>query len=87
MTVPPGPSPYDADPQAIAWARERILYAIAKAEDAGNNRDLAPEVRERWRGTAYYMRHELLGEGKTMPGPFDERLPAWTERATSGSDQ
>lgn len=78
--TPPDASPYDADPAAVEWARARILYVIGMAEGASQNTTLTPETREQWRGIAGFMRRQLLGEGKAIPGYFDQRLPEWIAR-------
>ncbi len=78
-------SKFDSDPEAIAWAREKILRAVGQAEQfEQHNRDTGSlEWAERWRITAKFMRQKLLGGKGCVIAAFDERLPEMTQ-ATSG---
>lgn len=71
-------SPYDADPEALAWARAKIQHQVdrcrkfhASAMAAGK-----PEQAETWRHLANRMERDLIGgEGCTIAA-FDVRRPA-----------
>lgn len=83
--TPPDLSRFDTDPDAIEWARAKILRYVERAEqfekharDAGN-----PEMAAHWRITATFMRRTLLGGRGCVIAAFDARLPAMT-RAMDG---
>lgn len=75
-------SRFDADPEAIAWARAKIEHAIDRAEELEkHNRGTgSPEWAERWRITAKFMRMKLLGGQGCVIAAFDDRLPEWVAR-------
>ena len=63
---------YDADPDALAWARAKIQTAVDRAEAFAQKG--GPNAQQ-WRKTAGIMRMWLLptDEGCVI-GPFDSRL-------------
>ena len=73
------PSPYDQDPEAIAWARAKVQAEIDRADQFATQaaaRNL-PDTAERWAYTARYLRRVFLGsDGGCVMGRFDTRLPA-----------
>jgi hypothetical protein len=72
------PSPYDQDPEAIAWARTKVQAEIDRADKFATQAAAAanPDAAERWAFTARYLRRTLLGDtGSCVMGRFDERLP------------
>jgi hypothetical protein len=75
-------SRFDTDPEAIAWAREKVQGVIMQAElfekQANDARQL--KVAQRWHLVASFMRRTLLGGHGCAITPFDERLPAWVEK-------
>lgn len=78
-------SRFDTDPEAIAWAREKIQRAVQQAEqfEKHNRETGSPEWAERWRITAQFMQRKLLGGKGCVIAAFDERLPEIT-RQTGG---
>lgn len=83
-------SRFDSDPEAIAWAREKIKWAVRAAErhekHANDARDL--KSGQRWHIVAGFMRRTLLGGQGCAIAAFDERLPEWVGRIeAAGSEQ
>jgi hypothetical protein len=79
-----GPSPYDRDPQAIAWARAKVQAEIDHVERfAAELADVKDQqAAATWGAIARYMRRTLLGNPESpVMGRFDERLPALHEAA------
>lgn len=66
---------FDRDPAALAWARTKIEEVVGKAEECAASDILTEEVRERWRHTAHFMRHELLTRDGVAHAAFDQRWP------------
>lgn len=82
MTTPESQlSHFDADPESIAWARERIQKAIDRAERFHRHAAESdnPDAAEKWRFTAAFMRQSLLGGQTCVIALFDERLPEWVK--------
>lgn len=72
---------YDRDPEALAWARQKVQHEIDRAEkfvaqatDAGKT-----EAVQRWRFIANHLRNSLLGGDGCTIAAFDERRPAFTK--------
>jgi hypothetical protein len=68
---------YDADPEALAWARGRVEAFIerlerfkAQAEGRGDE-----ELAKRWRMTAWLVEREFIGGEGCVIAAFDERRP------------
>jgi hypothetical protein len=80
---------FDADPDAIEWARGKILRVIDQAEQfekhAQDNSDMRTAAR--WRITAAFMRTRLIGGEGCVIAYFDARLPQWVKALkTEGRD-
>ena len=75
-------SKFDSDPEAVAWAREKIQRAVAQAEELEKHAQGTgqPQIAERWRVTVQFMRMKLLGGRGCVIAAFDERLPEWVAR-------
>lgn len=76
--MPHPPSRYDQDPEAIAWARAKILAEIERAEQSAADLFAVgdPEA-DRWTFLARHLRRWFLGDTTSaVMGRFDERLPA-----------
>lgn len=76
---------FDANPEALAWARRKIARAMARAAR------LETEARQRggigdgavasaWRKHRYLLESTFLGQGHFV-GAFDERLPVLDDLA------
>ena len=67
---------YGSDPDALAWARERVEKALGRVEDmadhlAGKGQD---DKAEGYRGAAWRVRSLLVGGEGCSVGAFDERM-------------
>ncbi|MFL6096002.1 MAG: hypothetical protein ACJ71Y_11190 [Blastococcus sp.] len=90
-----GDRDFDRDPAALAWARGKVQEVVDKAEECAANDLLTEEIRERWRHTAGFIRHELLTREGVVRAAFDERWPdtlaAWdvgpTVREAAANDR
>lgn len=66
----PGPKNYDADPDALEWARAKIQVYVDKARRFERQSDNP----EGWRRVANIMEMWLLPSGQgCVIGPFDRR--------------
>lgn len=83
-------SRFDTDPDAIAWARRKILRAVERAEGFEKHNTEAGSAdadwAARWRVTAQFMRRTLLGGRGCVIAAFDERLPEITKRLEDPSE-
>jgi|ERR1043165_3819295 hypothetical protein len=70
-------SPYDTDPEALAWARTKIQDEIDRCRKfAESARDAdKPDQAEMWRRLANRMQRTFIGGEGCVMGYFDERLP------------
>lgn len=66
------PPCYDADPDALAWARGKVAPVIAKLRDFASAADDVDA--QRWTALANLLDIELNGHGPCF-GAFDKRLP------------
>lgn len=75
-------SRFDSDPEAIAWARSKVKWAVRQAElfEKQANDARNPKSGQRWHLVAGYMRRALLGGQGCAIAAFDERLPEWVGR-------
>ncbi|WP_328313125.1 hypothetical protein OG432_24600 [Streptomyces sp. NBC_00442] len=72
------PNRFDNDPDALAWAREKIQHDIDRLSRFHREATAAgkPEQGEMWRRMANHMKRTFIGgEGCTI-AYFDERRPA-----------
>jgi hypothetical protein len=69
-------SRFDSDPQALAWARERVQHRIERAErfavESKENKDF-------WRKHARMMQNDFIGGEGCVIAAFDERRPAFVK--------
>lgn len=82
-------SRYDHDPDAITWARQKVLGEINRAENLARQATNAgaTETAEFWTRHARALRQAFIGGEDCVYGRFDERLPElaravdgeWTE--------
>lgn len=70
---------YDADPEAIAWARAKVEHAIEKMRRMSTSDSLSEENRRGWRKAANLLQMDLLGGEGCVIAAFDERLPKYTK--------
>lgn len=84
-TEAPDLSRFDTDPDALAWAREKIQAKIDRAAGFEQHcRDTeAPDCEVRWRTVRQFMTQTLIGGRGCVIAAFDERLPEMV-RATDG---
>lgn len=70
-------SPYDYDPEALAWARAKIQHEIERAEKFVEQAttDGATERAEFWRRHALHLHRSFIGGEGCVIARFDERLP------------
>lgn len=68
---------YGRDPEALAWARERVEKQLAFVERMAAHLAEKGETAkaEGYRGAAWRMRSMLIGGDGCVVGAFDERLP------------
>lgn len=73
MTV--GPSHYDRDPDALAWARSKVADLEARYRRFSESAIAAgePEQADMWRYLANGLRAGLIGDGGCVIAAFDER--------------
>lgn len=68
---------FDRDPEALAWAREKLTKQLDFVERMASH--LADkgetEKAEGYRGAAWRVRSTLIGGEGCVVGGFDERLP------------
>jgi hypothetical protein len=71
-------SPYDRDPEALAWARAKVQDEIDRCQKFAESARTAdkPEQAEMWRRLANRMQRMFIGGDGCVMGYFDERLPA-----------
>lgn len=71
-------SPYDYDPEALAWARTKVQDEINRCRRFAEQADAAhnTEQFEMWRRLANRMQRQFIGGEGCVMGYFDERLPA-----------
>lgn len=78
---------FDSDPDAIEWARGKILRLVERAEKferhANDSGSLVTGAR--WHLAAAFMRQTMIGGEGCVIAAFDARLPQWT-RAVKGGD-
>ena len=67
---------YGSDPEALAWARERIEKALARVEDmAAHLADKGQaDKADGYRGAAWRVRSLLIGGEGCSVGAFDPRM-------------
>lgn len=72
-------SRYDRDPEALAWAREKVEALIYKMknfeEQARRNGNTDPN---QWRKIANLLHREFIGGEGCVVARFDHRLPEFT---------
>lgn len=68
---------YDADPEALAWAREKIQRSIDQARQFEREAaEAGKENSRQWRLVAYFMDTRLVGDGTgCVITAFDARRP------------
>ncbi|MFI8301533.1 hypothetical protein ACIGCZ_37125 [Streptomyces nigra] len=71
-------SRYDADPEALAWARAKVQDEIDRCRKFTESATAAgkPEQAEMWRRLANRMQRQFIGGEGCVMGYFDERLPS-----------
>lgn len=71
-------SRYDADPEALAWARTKIQGEIDRCRKFAEQADAARDTEqfELWRRLANRMQRVFIGGEGCVHAAFDERLPA-----------
>jgi hypothetical protein len=71
---------FDADPDAVEWAREKVKRLIERVERFERHANEAGtlEVGARWHLAAAFMRQTMVGEDGPVVAAFDRRLPSWT---------
>jgi hypothetical protein len=81
-----GPSRFDRDPDALAWARSKVAGIEARYREYASLADRAgkPEQAEMWRYMANGLRHALIGDGSVIAA-FDERRAALPPSAKEDS--
>lgn len=77
---------FDADPDAIEWARGKIQRAADQADrfSRHSNESGNTSAGEKWRFTAAFMRRTLLGGETCVIAHFDHRLPEWARAVWGG---
>ena len=78
MTNLPAPfSPYDADPEALAWARAKIQAEIDRARRFALSAEVVNDEHQTdmWRRLANRMQRVFIGGDGCVHAAFDERLP------------
>ena|ERR1041385_6311161 len=70
-------SPYDTDPDALAWARTKIQDEIDRCRKFAESARAAdkPDQGEMWRRLANRMQRVFIGGDGCVHAAFDERLP------------
>ena len=74
-------SRFDSDPEALAWAREKIQRRIDHYRD-WQTKTLASGnlvANRTWRIVATTMERDFIGAGGCVVGAFDERLPQFAQ--------
>ena len=81
-------SRFDSDPDALAWARQKIQREIdrfadweRRATEKGN-----PDQAMQWRKMKNMLVRQFVGTGGCVIAGFDERLPAYVEVRTSSTE-
>ncbi|MFK0182026.1 hypothetical protein ACIQVR_39450 [Streptomyces xanthochromogenes] len=78
---------YDRDPEALAWARQKIQYYIdllAKFEDQAKA-SADPATATGCAVSRLLAERHFLGDGNCTIGAFDERLPEHLDRLNAAS--
>ena len=69
---------YDTDPEALAWARERVQGFIDKMrrfeEQAKHSEPYAPERERQWRVFGNMLQDSFIGGSGCVIAAFDERM-------------
>lgn len=70
---------YDTDPEALAWAREKVQRFIDKLRDFEAQAKAAesPEREHQWRVAANMTESYLIGGHGCVIASFDERMPTF----------
>lgn len=77
----------DSDPEALAWARDKIMRRIEhyrKFERQATERGTSDP--KQWRMLAWSMERDFIGGEGCVVAAFDERLPEFVKALTGGSD-
>lgn len=80
-------SRYDADPEALAWARAKIQAEIDRAEKFVEQAtaDGATASADFWRRHALHLQRSFIGGEGCVIASFDERRPAFTQPVGTAS--
>lgn len=78
---------YDADPDALAWARAKIQRRIDHYRDFERQAKEKGTDSEIWRNIAWSMERDFIGAGGCVIAAFDERLPQYADLLVAPVDQ
>ena len=81
-------SRFDSDPDALAWARQKIQHEIDRFADWERKDTEAGEIDRamQWRKMRNMLVRQFVGTGGCVIAGFDERLPAYVEIRTSSTE-